>query len=81
MPGKLYFGTSEHYTETGFCGYDVDETAFGTYMWPETVGGNTATLPCALNDAIQVTRDCLNGSGWDVAQYTACELLQRMVYN
>ena len=54
----------------------MDETAFGTYMWPETVGGISATLICALNDAIQVTRKCLNGGRWDVPEYGACELLQ-----
>lgn len=74
----LWALTCKH-TETGFCGFEVDETAFGTYMWPETVGGTSATLMCALNDAIQVTRDCLNGGRWNVPEYGACELLQGSV--
>lgn len=64
------------HVETGFCGYEVDETAWGTYIWPETKGGNSAILTCQLDDTVEVTRHCRNGGGWDTADYEDCILRQ-----
>ena len=62
------------YVETGFCEYEVDERAWGTYMWPETEGGKSVNLTCQLDTTGEtlVNRSCLNGGGWDMADYDAC---------
>lgn len=62
------------YVETGFCGYEVDDREWGTYMWPETAGNKSVSLPCQLDSTGEtvVTRKCLNGGGWDTADYDAC---------
>ena len=63
------------FTETGFCDSEVDETDWGTYQWPETLGGSQATLPCVEDTSITVTRECLTGGGWDTPAYGGCALL------
>ena len=62
------------YVETGFCGCEVDERAWGTYMWPETEGGKSVSLTCQLDTTGEtlVTRKCLNCDKWDMADYDAC---------
>ena len=60
-------------TEGGFCSYDE----VGLYMWPETRGGISVSLPCQLDSTIEVTRDCLNGGVWDEPADAVCSLLVR----
>ena len=63
------------YTDTGFCGYEVEETEWGTYGWPETGSNSSAALTCVLDSDITVRRDCLVGGQWDESEYGTCRLL------
>ena len=72
---NLSLASYHHVTETGFCSFDVDETMWGTYMWPETSGESTSSLTCQLDDSIIVTRLCQPGGTWDMPQYGNCIML------
>lgn len=67
--------------ETGFCDSEVDETDWGTYPWPETVGGSRATLTCMEERSISVTRECQTGGRWNTPGYGGCALLSLTVSN
>ena len=62
-------------TEAAVCSVDVDETIWGTYMWPETSSGSTSSLTCQLDDSIIVTRLCQPCGTWDNPQYGNCIIL------
>ena len=58
---------------TGFC--DAEETVSDsgtTFVWPETVGGDTALFICPLSPSFNVTRLCDIGGEWQPFDETAC---------
>ena len=59
----------------------MDETDWGTYLWPETFGGAQAALKCMEDRSISVTRECLAGGRWDEPAYGGCALLALTVNN
>ena len=58
---------------TGFC--DAEETVSDsgtTFVWPETLGGDTAFFTCPLNPSFNVARLCDFGGEWLPFDKMAC---------
>ena len=49
----------------GCCAAENVTTESGTtYVWPQTLGGETATFTCPLSPEFTVTRSCQFGEAW-----------------
>ena len=64
-------------TEDGFCNFEVEETSHGTYMWNETMVGQTDEQTCVFGtkdgyEGGKATRSCMSRDTWSVYDGEAC---------
>ena len=64
----------------GFCG--VNETMFDnvTFEWPETLAGETASLPCPAASGM-ATRQCRSNIVWLAPNVSLCQLAIDIINN
>ena len=61
---------------TGFCDAELTLSESGTiFVWPETLGGDSATFFCPLNPSFNVTRVCDVGGVWLMFDETSCGVI------